>query len=460
MAHRPFYFPIDPAGGIIDALKKLDEDLRKKGGTSLLSKKEPIKLFGTEIKPGQVGLVNHGGHPKLLYKPGKYPGFPWRKWVGRTFVGSRALSETVIEVIFLSSRSKATFSHFPTPKFQGLIVVRVFHNQAAVIRDPQNEVFVIKNGGFVAMSIGGSYSILSIIDQTHLSTVVRDKVTNAILGWIEEVKMTRNPGGDGSNREFVVALFLNIPANSCAVLQKGNEFIVKPAGQHCIVEPETTFRNMFTLGENQLEMTTNDMITRDRASVQLTIYLMWQLDEPSKLAKQGYNTPHEALREKTQSILTLVVSHFDYSAIMDNNTDNNTASLSSLHGKATNELKEAFSEYGIGLKDFVIINHQFKGEIAGIIDKGITRALQAKIESVNLSQELPLLQSRLQIAHIQAEMHRKETDEKTYALLANAKAEADVLVTAARAQAEATKLAALAEAEAIRSRASTRAGGR
>jgi hypothetical protein len=106
------------------------------------------------------------------------------------------------------------------------------------------------------MSLVGSYSILAVIDQTHLSTVVRDKVTNAILGWTQEVRMTRNTGRDGGNKEFVVALFLNIPANNCAILQKGNELIVIPAGQHYIVDPSITLRGMFTFGENQLEMPT------------------------------------------------------------------------------------------------------------------------------------------------------------------------------------------------------------
>ena len=152
-------------------------------------------------------------------------------------MGTRSLSETVIE-------------------FQGLVIVQVSQNQAAVICDPQNKVFVIKNGGFVALSLVGSYTILAVVDQTHLQTVVRDKATNAVLGGTQEVKMTRNTGRGGGDKEFVVALFLNIPANNCAILQKGNELIVIPAGQHYIVDPSITLRGMFTFGENQLEMST------------------------------------------------------------------------------------------------------------------------------------------------------------------------------------------------------------
>lgn len=34
-----------------------------------------------------------------------------------------------------------------------------------------------------------------------------------------------------------------------------------------------------------------------------------QLTEPLKLATHGYTTPYDALRDKTQSILTQIVAH-------------------------------------------------------------------------------------------------------------------------------------------------------
>ena len=107
-------------------------------------------------------------------------------WWARSYCGSRPLSETVVE-------------------FQGLTIVQVSQNQAAVISDPSNKIFVFKNGGFAALALTGNYHILSIIDQTHLDTVVKDNVTKAILGWTQEVKMRRNTGRTGE-RDFVVAL--------------------------------------------------------------------------------------------------------------------------------------------------------------------------------------------------------------------------------------------------------------
>lgn len=110
----------------------------------------------------------------------------FRNWWAREFCGARSLSDTVVE-------------------FQGLTVVQVSQNQAAVISDPQNKIFIVKNGGFAALALTGNYNILSVIDQTHLASVVRDDVTKQVLGWTQEVKMRRNTGTNGE-REFVVAL--------------------------------------------------------------------------------------------------------------------------------------------------------------------------------------------------------------------------------------------------------------
>jgi regulator of protease activity HflC (stomatin/prohibitin superfamily) len=49
--------------------------------------------------------------------------------------------------------------------------------------------------------------------------------------------------------------------------------------------------------------------TRDQVPVSLKLYLKWQLEEPLKLATHGYETPYDALRDKTQSILTQIVAH-------------------------------------------------------------------------------------------------------------------------------------------------------
>ena len=128
----------------------------------------------------------------------------------------------------------------------------------------------------------------------------------------------------------------------------------------------------------------------------MTIYLKWQLTEPLKLTTHGYNTPYDALRDKTQSILTQIVAHLDYSAMvkqrslgpdnMDDGSDPSSAFLDALRTRAMDDMHEAALEYGIVLKDLgkffimykwwlfltivvAVIDRQFKGEIASTMDK-------------------------------------------------------------------------------------------
>ncbi len=89
-------------------------------------------------------------------------------------------------------------------EFNGLTIVQVSQNQAAVVSDPQNQVFVIKNSGFVAYAVEGTYNVLSIVDQTHLPSIVKDKVTNIVLGSTHEVKM-KSKVGNQQEKEYVVA---------------------------------------------------------------------------------------------------------------------------------------------------------------------------------------------------------------------------------------------------------------
>lgn len=88
--------------------------------------------------------------------------------------------------------------------FQGLTVVQVSQNQAAVVSDPQNQVFVVKNSGFVAYAMEGAYDVLSIVDQTHLPTVLKDRLTGVTLGWTHEVIM-KSKVSMKEEKDYVVA---------------------------------------------------------------------------------------------------------------------------------------------------------------------------------------------------------------------------------------------------------------
>jgi regulator of protease activity HflC (stomatin/prohibitin superfamily) len=446
LEERPFFVNIGK-DGLIGALQRLDKQLQNSGRSRILSSKNPTDWIGPEITPGELGIINHGGLPKILTRPGRYPGFPLRNWWARKWCGTKGLSDTVIQ-------------------FQGLTVVQVSQNQAAVVSDPQNHIFVIKNGGFVSFAVEGTYDVLSIVDQTHLPSVVQDRITGVTLGSTYEVKMKSKTSAH-TEKEYVVALFLNIPASNCAILQRGDDLELLPAGQHYITNPNVTLRGLYTLGENQLEMPTKDIFTRDQVPVSLTIYLKWQLHEPLKLTTHGYNTPYDALRDKTQSILTQIVAHLDYSAMvkqrslgpdnMEDGSDPSSAFLDALRTRAMDEMHVAALEYGIVLKDLAVIDRQFKGEIAATMDKLTTRALQAQVEAANVDREnsnkVKQEEGALSVARIRAQAQNTQSDAEAYSVVAAAKAQAQRLKIEAAAQAEATRLAAEAEAGAIRIKA-------
>lgn len=81
-----------------------------------------------------------------------------------------------------------------------------------MISDPTNSVFVLKNSGFVALSIEGSYRVLGVVDQTHLKEVIVDPLAGGketrVLGYREDVKMSAGVGN--ARQEFVVATFLDV----------------------------------------------------------------------------------------------------------------------------------------------------------------------------------------------------------------------------------------------------------
>ncbi|KAF8588595.1 hypothetical protein K439DRAFT_1629599 [Ramaria rubella] len=443
---RPYFIKIGK-DGVIPALQKLDVEMRNSGHNHIISKKSPTDWIGKEITPGRIGLVNHGGMPKALTRPGRYPGFPLRNWWAREWCGTKGLSDTVVE-------------------FLGLTILQVSQNQAAVISDPQNHIFVIKNAGFVALALEGSYDVLAVVDQTHLQTKVKDRVTGQILGATHEVKMKSKIREE--NTEYVVALFLDIPANNCAVLQRGDDLELLGAGQHYITNPNVTLRGLYTCGENQIEMPTKDIYTRDQVPVSLTIYLKWQLTSPLMLTTHGYNTPYDALRDKAQSVLTQIVSHLDYSAMVKqrslggdhlgvDNNDPSSAFLDALRTQAMDELHQAALEYGIVLKDLAVIDRQFKGDVAHQMEKLTTRALQTQVEAANVDREnsnkVKQEEGALSVARIKAQTRNTQADADAYSAVAAARAAAQALQIQTEAQAEATRLTAKAEADAIRLKA-------
>ncbi|KAK4051584.1 hypothetical protein OIV83_002724 [Microbotryomycetes sp. JL201] len=445
---RPFFVMIDPhKGGLVGAIQKLDQELVAAGHGKLISGKNPFTWTGRTVLPGEVGLYSHGAVPRIILQPGRYPTFPLGWWWARDWHRTQELASTVFS-------------------FNGLIWAQVSQNQAAVVCDPSNQVFILKNAGFAAMSLEGSYRVLSVVDTVNLKVPVIDPLGGTkearTLGHYEQVEMVTN------DKKFVVATFLDIPANNCAILQRGDDLEMLPAGQHCITTPNVTIRGYFSRGENQLEVQTRDMYTRDQVPLQLRMFLRWQLIDPLKLCYHGYSTPYAALQDKTLSVLTQLVSHLEYASLVkqrafaagddisSGNTNENAAFLDALRTRAMDELEHAAREYGITLKEVAVLDRQFKGKIAEQMDNLTTRSLQAQVEASNVDREnmnrVRAQEGQLQVAQVQAQQRQTEADAMAYTTLAEARAKAEAITIKARAEAEAMCIAAEAEARAIEAR--------
>ncbi|GAA5917152.1 hypothetical protein JCM6882_003271 [Rhodosporidiobolus microsporus] len=136
----PFFQTIDETtGGLVDAVKRLDEELSAAGRYHLISHKSAWRFMGRTTQPGCAGLYTNGAQPRLILEPGRYP---------------------------------------------------VAGNQAAIVADPSTSVFLVKNGGFCALSLNGHYRVLGVVDMVNLKMKIVDNsgsVEKRTLGHYQEI---------------------------------------------------------------------------------------------------------------------------------------------------------------------------------------------------------------------------------------------------------------------------------
>jgi hypothetical protein len=237
-------------GGVVEALYQLNARLEAADLPPLISDKRPHEIIGREVNPGSFGLFEYASSPKLLLRPGRYPGLPLSNWIGCNWRGTFDLATT-----FPPLRETGPGMQVPDAELSklGLTIVQVSQNQAAVCIDPQMRVFVVSDGGFVALATKGAYKVLGLVDQTHLKDAIIDKHSKQVLGHTQTVRL---PTG------YVAATFLDIPANNIAILQKKNQLYQLSAGQHYLTTPGVSIRQFLTLGEVQQELTADNIYTR------------------------------------------------------------------------------------------------------------------------------------------------------------------------------------------------------
>ncbi|KAK0524542.1 hypothetical protein OC835_005885 [Tilletia horrida] len=421
-------------GGVKAALAELDDRLARSGRPRIISTRKPGTYFGREVQPGWCGLYLHGTLPKIILEPGQYVNFSLNcRWASK--------------FVELSAKQ---WTH------QGLTVVQVGQNEAAVMSDPNNRTFVLKNGGLVSFAAAGNYRVLEIVDQAHLNVEpVMDKHTKTVLGYARMVR-------DGT---AVVATFLNVPANNSAVLQIGDHLEELPAGQHCITDPGVLLRNFYSKGESQAETGGIRVFTADQVEVQVKLYLKWKLHTPLLLAATNYESPYEALSDQVQSILVNVMSHLAYAQMAKQRTlgaemstgGEDEAFLDALRTRCLDDLSVAAKSYGIELRDLAVVDRRFLGSVAANIEKLTMRAMEIQVDATNVDRENQNAVKRkmglLEAAKVDAERQRVEALAAAQQQIERARGEAESRRIAAEAEAAAIRLVAQADAEAAEARA-------
>jgi hypothetical protein len=136
----------------------------------------------------------------------------------------------------------------------GLTMGQVGQSEAMVVLDPQNRVFIVRNGGFIAYGLGGKFRIAAIVDTLDLgdSNAVYDKSMNTVVGYKREITVPVTAGN--TKTRVTLATFFNVPANNVVLVQKKNDLFSLGAGQHVITDPHTTFRGFFSLSERQVHL--------------------------------------------------------------------------------------------------------------------------------------------------------------------------------------------------------------
>jgi hypothetical protein len=131
-------------------------------------------------------------------------------------------------------------------------MAQVGQSEAMVVLDPQNRVFIVRNGGFITYGSGGRFKIAAIVDTLDLGeeNAIYDKSMNTVVGYKKEISVAISAGN--RKTQITLATFFNVPANNVVLVQKKNELFSLGAGQHVITDPHTTFRGFFSLSERQV----------------------------------------------------------------------------------------------------------------------------------------------------------------------------------------------------------------
>ena len=418
----------------------------------MLSRKSPHSFGGRTINVGQVGVLSFRGRPIIVHKPGNYWNFSLtHAWSGRN------LDLTEVNQV------------------NGLTFAQVGQSEAMVCLDPTNQVFVVRNSGFVGYGASGNYKVIDVVDTLNLGEqhAVREADADIdgvrrILGYKKEVKHTVYV--KNVSKEVTIATFFIVPAANVLVIQNGGLLKALGAGQHVITNPRCTFRGFFSLGEKQTTFQTQPAYTLEGVAVRLHLNLRYRVVDAIELTK-SYESPFQALKNPAQSAVNAVVSRLSYQQFMrakkiagDVGDIETMSWLEAFKSECLKDLASHALEYGVLVLSFDVLDRKLEGKLGEDLEKQAETVLKNQMQSTQVALQNRIAteteEGKLEVAKVKALQvsteaeaaylkTAREADATYYQTIKQAEARAETLVRVAQAEADSNKIAVAQEVLAI-----------
>ncbi|KAF2231600.1 hypothetical protein EV356DRAFT_416396, partial [Viridothelium virens] len=402
---------------LLDAFLRLDHNMQRGKIGHLISRKRSHAWGGREINVGQLGILSYKGRPIVVTKPGNYWNWSWtHSWLGPN------LDLTAVNEV------------------NGLTFAQVGQSEAMVCLDPQNQVFIVRNGGFAAYGSNGTYKVVEIVDTLNLGEeyAIRESDTDndgstRVLGYKKEI---RHRVSVGSNQKHVtIATFFNVPAQNTVVIQNAGHLKAFGAGQHVITNPRCTFRGFFTFGERQKAFRTQPAYTLEGVPVVLHVNLRYRVVNAIELTK-SYESAFQALKNPAQSAVNAVVSRLSYQQFMrakniggDIPDVEHMSWLEAFKSECLRSLAEHALEYGVQVLAFDVLDRRLEGKLGDDLEDQAESVLKNQMQATQISLQNKIKteteRGRLEVANVRAQQQLKEADAEAEKLRRIAQAQAD-----------------------------------
>lgn len=428
MVDGPNYFIMAGEDGVPGALQQLDSILRKQRKGGIISDKTPVAVGSNSVRQDEIGLYTYNGKPRVITRAGNYV------WAGA--LGSWANPPT---------RRWAE----PLIEHAGLTILNVGPNCAAVVLDPDHNVSIMEEGGFVSY---GAHKVLKIVNKNELSNPIKAPDGEEI-GRIEYVM----------NESSLAATFIYVESGNVAIMQRGGgELVPLRQGHHHIVGHEETFRTALSLRENQRVIPKKKVTTRDLVDVSISLNLRWRLVDPMTFLTTAFKDPFDALHADAQAILNKVVGNLNYAQFMkqralgkdDGEDDQVDSFLDQIMDRCKRQLVVIAEKKGILLEDCSIQERSFDGGVADSVNNISIQSLESQAQAATLQRQndnrILKAQGDVKVANFEAQAamatQKVAAEVAAYAILQQAQARADARRLEAAAEAEAISLVAAADA--------------